>query len=52
MAEFFDELSALIEAGRIKPNAAKIFHGLDTVPQGFQEYLDGKISAYKIVYKI
>jgi hypothetical protein len=30
----------------------KVLEGLESVPEGFQEYRDGKISGYKIVYNI
>lgn len=36
----------------VKPNAQKVKQGLGAVKEGFQEYRDGKISAYKIVYEI
>lgn len=36
----------------MKPTPARVLKGLDAVPEGFQEYRDGKISAYKIVYEI
>ncbi|KAF4970019.1 hypothetical protein FSARC_2836 [Fusarium sarcochroum] len=50
---FFEELPELLSSGKIKPNTPKLDEsGLDGVPRGFQEYRDGKISNYKIVYKI
>ncbi|KAH6954162.1 hypothetical protein DER45DRAFT_585806 [Fusarium avenaceum] len=52
-AKFFRELPDLLSSGKIKPNTTKLIEsGLDGVEQGFQEYRDGKISNYKIVYKI
>jgi hypothetical protein len=30
----------------------KTYLGLESVPKGFQEYRDGKVSAYKIVYAL
>jgi NADPH-dependent curcumin reductase CurA len=48
----FEKLSSWIEEGRIKPNTPKVKKGLETVPEGFQEYRDGKVSAYKIVYEV
>lgn len=42
-----------IEEGKIKPNKPKVIPGgLDAVAQGFQEYRDGKISGYKLVYEL
>jgi hypothetical protein len=38
--------------GHLRPNHPKVLGGLDAVVDGFQEYRDGKISAYKIVYEI
>jgi hypothetical protein len=39
--------------GRVKPNQPKILHGgLQDVVKGFQEYRDGAVSNYKIVYKL
>ncbi|KAH7203021.1 chaperonin 10-like protein [Fusarium oxysporum] len=52
-AGYFHELPGLVSSGQIKPNTSKLVgSGLDSVPQGFQEYRDGKISNYKIVYRI
>ncbi|KAH8695493.1 chaperonin 10-like protein [Talaromyces proteolyticus] len=50
--ELFDNLPVWLEQGKIKPNATKVFDGLDSVTKGFQEFRDGKVSAYKIVYKL
>ncbi|RJE27148.1 Alcohol dehydrogenase GroES-like domain protein [Aspergillus sclerotialis] len=50
--KFFEELPKLLSSGVIKPNTPKLFEGLDFVPKGFQEYRDGFISNYKIVYKV
>ncbi|CAL5866808.1 uncharacterized protein PFLUO_LOCUS1018 [Penicillium psychrofluorescens] len=52
VSELFESLPAWLEQGRIQPNQTKLFHGLESVAQGFQEYRDGKISAYKIVYEV
>ena len=41
-----------LENSTIKPSNSRLFRGLDPVEQGFQEYRDGKISAYKIVYEL
>lgn len=52
-AELFDKLPTWLVEGRIKPNQAKVFEGgLNDVSKGFQEYRDGTISNYKIVYKL
>ncbi|CAG7933021.1 unnamed protein product [Penicillium olsonii] len=51
-SELFERLPAWLARGQIKPNKAKIFHGLESVAKGFQEYRDGGVSAYKIVYEI
>lgn len=51
-AELFENLPQWLEDGTIKPNKSKVLYGLEKVPEGFQEYRDGKISGYKIVYKI
>lgn len=50
---FFDELPKLLSDGTIKTNTPKVYAGgLDDVEKGFQEYRDGAISNYKIVYKL
>lgn len=52
-AEFMEQLPKLLEEGRIRPNQAKVYqNGLDDVSKGFQEFRDGKVSNYKIVYKV
>ncbi|RAH63518.1 GroES-like protein [Aspergillus piperis CBS 112811] len=51
-AKFFKELPELLSLGIITPNTPKLFEGLDSVPKGFQEYRDGAISNYKIVYRV
>lgn len=52
-AEFFQKLPKLLVEGKIQPNLVKLFEdGLDAVPRGFQEYRDGQISGYKVVYKL
>ncbi|RGP72224.1 zinc-type alcohol dehydrogenase [Fusarium longipes] len=50
--EFNKKLPVWLEEGKIKPNKPKVLGGLDAVPQGFQEYRDGKISGFKIVYEL
>ncbi|KAL3459481.1 putative zinc-binding dehydrogenase family oxidoreductase [Aspergillus heterothallicus] len=51
-AELLGKVPVWLENGILKPNAPKVLHGLDLVAGGFQEYRDGKISAYKIVYEL
>ena len=52
VADLFEKLPAWLDEGKIKPNTPSVKKGLDAVPEGFQEYRDGKISAYKIVYEL
>ncbi|KAL4933019.1 zinc-binding alcohol dehydrogenase family protein [Aspergillus undulatus] len=51
-SELFEKLPGWLEKGTVKPSTPKVLHGLQSLPLGFQEYRDGKISAYKIVYKL
>lgn len=52
-ADFCEKLPELLQKGVIKPNTVKMYEGgLDDIPKGFQEYRDGVISNYKIVYKV
>lgn len=52
-AAFFEELPKLLSEGAIQTNAPRVYEGgLDDVKKGFQEYRDGAISNYKIVYKL
>ncbi|OAL03233.1 GroES-like protein [Phaeosphaeriaceae sp. SRC1lsM3a] len=51
-SELFEKLPTWLETGIIKPSVPKLLGGLDAVPAGFQEYRDGKVSGYKIVYKL
>ncbi|KAH7376847.1 putative alcohol dehydrogenase [Plectosphaerella cucumerina] len=51
-AALFSELPDLLTKSIIKPNATKLSQGLESVDEGFQEYRDGRISGYKLVYKI
>lgn len=51
-AELFENLPQWLEDGTIRPNEPKVLRGLEKVPEGFQEYRDGNISGYKIVYSI
>jgi NADPH-dependent curcumin reductase CurA len=48
----FEKLPGWLDAGTIKPSVPKVLKGLESVPEGFQEYRDGKISGYKIVYDL
>ncbi|KAL4952212.1 hypothetical protein BDW69DRAFT_168303 [Aspergillus filifer] len=50
--ELFEKLPDWLEKGIVKPNNPKVLSGLKSVSEGFQEYRDGKISAYKIVYEL
>lgn len=36
----------------VRSSHPKVYHGPDAAPEGFQEYRDGKISFYKIVYEL
>ena len=45
-------LPELLESGKVKPNNVLPLAGLDSVPQGFELYRQGKISAQKIVYEL
>ncbi|KAF3052480.1 hypothetical protein E8E11_010657 [Didymella keratinophila] len=50
-AELFKKLPNWLEDGTVKPNKTKVLKPLnDKLLEGFQEYRDGKISGYKIVY--
>ncbi|KAL4899409.1 hypothetical protein BDW74DRAFT_189398 [Aspergillus multicolor] len=51
-SELFEKLPEWLEKGTVKPNNPKVLQGLGAVSDGFQEYRDGKVSAYKIVYEI
>jgi len=51
-SELFEKVPEWLEKGILKPSNPKVFSGLDKIGDGFQEYRDGKISAYKIVYKV
>lgn len=51
-SELFNELPSWLDSGKIKPNLVSIKKGLGAVEEGFQEYRDGKVSAYKIVYEL
>ncbi|PVI04403.1 hypothetical protein DM02DRAFT_639921 [Periconia macrospinosa] len=41
-----------LESGTIKPNPVVVKRGLGVIEEGFQDYRDGKISAYKIIYEV
>jgi NADPH-dependent curcumin reductase CurA len=51
-SNLFDKLPGWLDEGTIKPSVPKVLKGLESVPEGFQEYRDGKISGYKIVYDL
>jgi hypothetical protein len=51
-AELFEKIPTWLEKGELKPNSPKVLSGLDAVSDGFREYKDGKVSAYKIVYEL
>lgn len=51
-AELFEKLPQWLENGTIKPSKYKVLKGLNKMHEGFQEYRDGKISGYKIVYEL
>lgn len=48
-SELFGKLSELLGSGKVKANEVYLLHGLDSVPEGFEMYRTGKISAKKIV---
>ncbi|WWC69904.1 uncharacterized protein I206_103847 [Kwoniella pini CBS 10737] len=50
--ELFDTIPEWLKNGTIKTSNIKLYEGLDSVEKGFQEYRDGHISAYKIVYQV
>ncbi|KAL1989491.1 hypothetical protein VTN49DRAFT_6688 [Thermomyces lanuginosus] len=50
--ELYDVLPTWLETGKVKANPTKIFNGLDAVHEGFDEFRSGKVSAYKIVYRL
>lgn len=53
VAALFAKMPQLLRDGKIKPNNVKLFDGgLGSVTEGFQQYRDGKISGYKIVYSM
>ena len=51
-SELFEKLPSWLNEGKVRPNKPKVLKGLGAVTQGFQEYRDGVISAYKIVYEL
>lgn len=52
-SEFYDMVPDLLCQGRLKPNRPELLDGgLGRVADGFQAYREGKISGYKIVYRI
>ncbi|KAI9037607.1 zinc-binding alcohol dehydrogenase family protein [Aspergillus affinis] len=51
-SELFEKLPGWLSQGTIKPSEPKVYQGLKSVAGGFQEHREGKISGYKIVYKL
>ena len=51
-SELFEKLPGWLTDGTITPSTPKVLKGLESVPQGFQENRDGKISGYKLVYDL
>ncbi|KAL2842571.1 putative zinc-binding dehydrogenase family oxidoreductase [Aspergillus pseudoustus] len=51
-SELFEKLPGWLAEGTVKSNTPKVLRGLDSIPEGFQHYRDGKISAYKVVYEL
>lgn len=51
-AELFEKIPAWLNEGKIKPNTVKLFDSLDSINEGFDLYRNGKISSFKIVYKV
>ncbi|KAJ5274130.1 hypothetical protein N7505_002675 [Penicillium chrysogenum] len=51
-SKLFEKIPTWLEKGTLKPSHPKTYLGLESVPKGFQEYRDGKVSAYKIVYAL
>ncbi len=51
--ELFENLPKWLHKGELSANTTKVYdHGLDDVVSGFQEYRDGNISGYKVVYRL
>ncbi|KAI4728875.1 NAD(P)-binding protein [Aureobasidium sp. EXF-10728] len=50
-AELFEKLPSWLEQGKIKPNNVKMLD-LDDIHEGFDMHRQGKISSFKIVYKV
>ncbi|KAK9779299.1 hypothetical protein SCAR479_03781 [Seiridium cardinale] len=51
-AQFFEELPEWLLGGRVKPSVPSEKQGLDSIREGFQEHRNGKVSGYKIIYKL
>lgn len=52
-SEFCEKIGEWLGSGNIRPNEPRLLDGgLNAVADGFQEYRDGNISAYKVVYMI
>jgi NADPH:quinone reductase-like Zn-dependent oxidoreductase len=50
--KYLSLLPELLTSGKIKPNRIRELGGINDITRGFQEQIDGKVSAEKLVYKI
>lgn len=50
--KYLVQLHDLLAQGKLVPNKARVFGGLDDIPAGFKEHAEGKVRAEKLVYKI
>lgn len=50
--ELFERLPKWLEEGVVRPNSQRVKRGLDKVGEGWQEYREGRVSGYKIVYEV
>jgi NADPH:quinone reductase-like Zn-dependent oxidoreductase len=50
-AELFEKLPSWLEQGKIKPSNVKLMD-LESIHEGFDMHRQGKISSFKIVYKV
>ena len=51
-SELFNLIPKWLEEETIRPNRPRSLAGLNSVEFGFQQYREGNVSAYKIVYSI
>ncbi|KAK7418010.1 hypothetical protein QQZ08_011407 [Neonectria magnoliae] len=52
-SEFYEKLPEFLRQGQIRPNNPELIEGgLGGIEKGFQAFRDGKISGYKIAYRI